>query len=61
VTGLKSNGFFLQTPETSRPRERADLRGIFVFKTAPPAGAAVVTTSHQQDGREFKPDPGSLR
>ena len=42
VTGLKSNGFFLQAPDASVDADPATSEGIFVFtSSAPPAAAAV--------------------
>ena len=42
VTGLKSNGFFMQEPDASVDADPATSEGIFVFTSAaPPAAAAV--------------------
>ncbi|MBP6821675.1 MAG: DUF11 domain-containing protein, partial [Acidobacteria bacterium] len=42
VTGLKSNGFFLQEPDASVDADPATSEGIFVFtSSAPPAAAAI--------------------
>lgn len=42
VTALKSNGFFLQTPDALADADPATSEGIFVFtSSAPPANAAV--------------------
>ncbi|MBS1787862.1 MAG: HYR domain-containing protein [Acidobacteria bacterium] len=42
VTGLKSNGFFIQEPDASVDADPATSEGIFVFtSSAPPAAAAI--------------------
>lgn len=42
VTGLKSNGFFIQTPDAQVDGNPATSEGIFVFTSSPlPAGAAI--------------------
>ena len=45
VTGRKSNGFFLQTPDADADADPATSEGVFVFTgAAPPAAAAVGNT-----------------
>ena len=42
VTGIRSNGFFMQTPDASADADPATSEGIFVFtSSAPPAAAAI--------------------
>jgi uncharacterized repeat protein (TIGR01451 family) len=39
VTGIKSNGFFLQTPDSAVDADPATSEGIFIFTSATPAAA----------------------
>ena len=42
MTGVKTNGFFIQEPDASVDADPATSEGIFVFtRAAPPAAAAV--------------------
>lgn len=63
VTGVKSNGFFLQTPDTQADADPTTSEGIFVFTgSAPPAAAAVGNSvTVQGTAQEFIPsaDPNS--
>ena len=57
VTGLKSNGFFLQEPDASVDADPATSEGIFVFTSSAPPAAAVVGNSVRVQGTvaEFTP------
>ena len=63
VTGLKSNGFFLQTPDANIDADPNTSEGIFVFTSSAPPAAAVIGNSVQVTGtiQEFIPssDPFS--
>ena len=63
VTGLKSNGFFLQTPDASADADPNTSEGIFVFTSSAPPAAAVIGNSVNVTGtvQEFIPsqDTGS--
>ena len=63
VTGLKSNGFFLQTPDANADADPNTSEGIFVFTSSAPPVAAVIGNSVNVTGtvQEFIPtqDTGS--
>ncbi|MEH6422412.1 Calx-beta domain-containing protein [Pseudomonas sp. CGJS7] len=64
VTGRKSNGYFLQTPDDQADGDPATSEGIFVFTGSPVPAAAAVGNTVRADGQvlEFIPsqDPGQL-
>ena len=53
VTGVKSNGFFLQTPDAAADGNPATSQGIFVFTSATPAVAAGNEVSARGTAGEF--------
>lgn len=63
VTGLKSNGFFLQTPDADANANPETSEGIFVFTSSAPPAAAAIGNSVNVSGtvQEFIPsqDPNS--
>ncbi len=63
VTGLKSNGFFMQEPDATVDADPNTSEGIFVFTSAAPPAAAVIGNSVQVTAtvQEFIPsqDPTS--
>ncbi len=63
VTGLKSNGFFIQTPEANVDGNPNTSEGIFVFTSSAPPAAAVIGNLVTVTGtvQEFVPasDPSS--
>jgi predicted extracellular nuclease len=63
VTAVKSNGFFLQTPDASVDNDPLTSEGIFVFTSSAPPAAATVGNSVSVEGTvaEFAPssDPAS--
>jgi hypothetical protein len=63
VTGRKSNGFFLQTPDDAADGDSRSSEGLFVFTAAAPPAALTPGTLVSVTGRviEFVPpaDPGS--
>ena len=63
VTGLKSNGFFLQTPDAQADANPNTSEGIFVFTSSAPPAAASIGNSVNVTGtvQEFIPssDPAS--
>jgi predicted extracellular nuclease len=64
VTGLRSNGFFLQTPDAGADADPNTSEGIFIFTaSAPPAATVAIGNSVQVTGTlsEFSPpsDPAS--
>jgi len=63
VTAVKSNGFFLQTPDGAVDSDPATSEGVFVFTSSPVPAAAVVGNMVQVTGTvsEFIPssDPNS--
>jgi len=63
VTGVKSNGFFIQTPDAQADANPNTSEGIFVFTSSAPPAAAAVGNSVQVTGtlQEFIPsaDPNS--
>jgi uncharacterized protein (TIGR03437 family) len=63
VTGLKSNGFFIQAPETSADSDPNTSEGIFVFTSSAPPSAAAIGNAVTVTGTvaEFRPssDPNS--
>lgn len=63
VTGLKSNGFFIQTPDALADADPATSEGVFVFTSSPLPAGAVVGNELRVNGLvvEFIPsqDPGS--
>ncbi len=63
VTGLRSNGFFLQEPDATVDADPSTSEGIFVFTSSAPPAAAVVGNNVQVSGTvsEFVPasDPGT--
>ncbi len=63
VTALKSNGFFLQTPDANVDADPLTSEGIFVFTSSAPPAAAAVGNSVSVEGTvvEFAPssDPTS--
>lgn len=63
VTGLKTNGFFIQTPDAQADADPNTSEGIFVFTSSAPPAAAAVGNSVSVMGlvQEFKPstDPNS--
>jgi len=63
VTGVKSNGFFLQEPDAGADADPNTSEGIFVFTSAAPPAAAVIGNNVQVSGTvaEFIPasDPGT--
>jgi predicted extracellular nuclease len=64
VTGVKGNGFFIQSPEAEVDDDPQSSEGIFVFTSSAPPGAAAVGNTVQISGRvaEYVPssDSGSL-
>ncbi|HEX7802720.1 MAG TPA: Calx-beta domain-containing protein [Pseudoxanthomonas sp.] len=64
VTGRKSNGFFLQTPDAEADADPATSQGVFVFTSAAPPAAAAVGNRVRVSGTviEFVPsaDPNQL-
>lgn len=63
VTGLKSNGFFLQDSEANYDADPATSEGIFVFTSSAPPAAAVVGNLVQVTGnvQEFVPSSDLLQ
>lgn len=63
VTGLKSNGFFLQEPDASVDADPATSEGIFVFTSSAPPAAAVIGALVQVTGTvaEFVPAQDPLQ
>jgi predicted extracellular nuclease len=63
VTGIRSNGFFLQEPDASIDADPNTSEGIFVFTSSAPPATAVVGNNVQVGGTvaEFIPasDPGT--
>jgi hypothetical protein len=63
VTGLRSNGFFIQTPDANVDGDIQTSEGIFVFTSSVPPAAAAIGNSVQVSGAvsEFIPssDPNS--
>jgi predicted extracellular nuclease len=63
VTGLKSNGFFIQEPDATVDADPNTSEGIFVFTSSAPPAAAVIGNNVQVTGtvQEFIPsqDPNS--
>ncbi len=63
VTGVKSNGFFLQEPDAGADADPNTSEGIFVFTASAPPAAAVLGNNVQVSGTvtEFIPasDPGT--
>ena len=63
VTGLRSNGFFIQEPDATVDADPNTSEGIFVFTSSAPPAAAALGNSVQVTGTvsEFIPsaDPGS--
>ncbi|HEU4388649.1 MAG TPA: lamin tail domain-containing protein, partial [Blastocatellia bacterium] len=63
VTGSRTNGFFLQTPDISVDADSNTSEGIFVFTGSAPPAAATIGNSVSVTGtvQEFKPstDPNS--
>ena len=63
VTGVKSNGFFLQEPDANADADPNTSEGIFVFTSSAPPAAAAVGNNVQVGGTvaEFIPasDPGT--
>ncbi len=63
VTGVKSNGFFIQTPDANVDSDPNTSEGIFVFTSSAPAAAAAVGNSVKVTGivQEYIPsgDPYS--
>jgi len=63
VTGLRSNGFFLQEPDGTVDGDPNTSEGIFVFTSSAPPGAAALGNNVQVSGTvsEFVPasDPGT--
>ena len=59
VTGRKSNGFFIQTPEGAADADAATSEGLFVFTGTTPAAAVTAGTLVSVSGRviEFVPAP----
>lgn len=57
VTGVKSNGFFVQEPDANVDADPATSEGIFVFTSAAPPAAAAFTAQVQVTGTvtEFVP------
>ncbi|HEX2835481.1 MAG TPA: IPTL-CTERM sorting domain-containing protein [Thermoanaerobaculia bacterium] len=57
VTGVKSNGFFMQEEDAEVDADPATSEGIFVFTSGPPPGAVVFTAQVQVTGTvaEFVP------
>jgi len=57
VTGIKSNGFFIQEPDASIDADPATSEGIFVFTSGPPPGSVVMGNDVQVVGTvsEFVP------
>ena len=60
VTAVRSNGFYIQTPDSETDADPATSEGIFVFSSAPPAGAQVGNRV-RVNGRvqEFRPGGAS--
>ena len=58
VTGRKSNGFFMQTPDGAVDADPATSEGIFVFTSRAPPSAAAVGNLVQVNGTvsEFQPE-----
>ena len=63
VTGLKSNGFFIQEPDGSVDADPATSEGIFVFTSSAPPAAAVVANLVQVTGTisEYVPSADPLQ
>ena len=63
VTGVKSNGFFLQAPDAEADADPATSEGVFVFTSSAPPSAAVVGNRVRVTGSvlEYRPssDPTS--
>jgi uncharacterized repeat protein (TIGR01451 family) len=53
VTGIKSNGFFLQTPDAAADADAATSEGIFVFTAATPAVAVGADVGARGSVSEF--------
>lgn len=62
VTGIRANGFFIQTPEAQYDADPNTSEGIFVFTSSTPASAAVVGNSVTVTGtvQEFIPSADPL-
>jgi hypothetical protein len=62
VTGVKSNGFFIQEPDASMDADPLTSEGILVYTSSAPPAAAVVGNLVQVTGTvsEFAPGRGSL-
>lgn len=63
VTGRKSNGFFLQTPDADADADPATSEGVFVFTSSAPPAAAAVGNRVRVSGTvvEFVPAADSLQ
>ncbi len=63
VTGVKSNGYFIQEPDASVDADPATSEGIFVFTSSAPPAAAVVGNLVQVSGTvsEFVPAQDPLQ
>lgn len=63
VTGVKSNGFFLQAPDAEADADPATSEGVFVFTSSAPPSAAIVGNRVRVTGTvlEYRPsaDPTS--
>ena len=63
VTGVKTNGFFLQAPDSEADSDPATSEGVFVFTSSAPPAAAVVGNRVRVNGTvlEYRPsaDPTS--
>ena len=63
VTGVKTNGFFIQEPDASADADPATSEGVFVFTSAAPPAAAAVGNRVQVTGTvaEFVPSGDVLQ
>ncbi|MGK2859513.1 MAG: DUF7507 domain-containing protein, partial [Thermoanaerobaculia bacterium] len=63
VTGIKSNGFFIQEPDASVDADPATSEGIFVFTSVAPPAAAAIGNLVQVTGTvaEFSPSQDPLQ
>ena len=61
VTGVRTNGFFVQAPDGDADADPNTSEGVFVFTSTAPPAAAVVGAQVQVTATvtEFVPDPGS--
>src|SRR4029077_6786746 len=59
VTGVRTNGFFVQAPDSENDTDTNTSEGVFVFTAAVPPAAASLGNFVSVTGtvQEFRPDP----